>query len=198
MEIVLVRHGETEWSRSGQHTSRTDLPLIEEGRERATALGPVLAAWDFAVVLTSPLRRARETCELAGFADRAVVCEDLREWDYGEYEGLTTPQIREQNPGWNLWRDGCPGGEQPAEVGARADLAIERLRGGGGGADGHDGAGGGNALAFAHGHIFRVLTARWIGMEPAAGARFKLRAGGLSVLGFERETEVVQLWNSEP
>jgi probable phosphoglycerate mutase len=108
--IFLVRHGETEWSLSGQHTSSTDLPLTEKGRERAAGLGPVLAAWDFALVLTSPLRRARETCEIAGYADRAEICEDLREWDYGEYEGLTTPQIREDRPDWNLWRDGCPGG----------------------------------------------------------------------------------------
>jgi broad specificity phosphatase PhoE len=185
MQIVLVRHGETEWSLSGQHTSRTDLPLIEEGRARAKALGPLLAQWTFSLVLTSPLRRARETCEVAGFGESAVVCEDLREWDYGEYEGLTTPQIWEQNPGWSLWTDGCPGGEQPAEVGARADRAIERLR-----------SGGGDALAFAHGHIFRVLAARWVQMEPAAGARFALKAGAISVLGYERETEVIALWNN--
>jgi broad specificity phosphatase PhoE len=194
MQIVLVRHGETEWSRSGQHTSRTDLPLIEEGRERALALGPILAEWEFSLVLTSPLRRARETCELAGFGDRAVVCEDLREWDYGQYEGLTTPQIRERDPGWDLWTQGCPGGEQPEQVGERADRALERLRAGGGSA-GSGGSGEGNALAFAHGHILRVLTARWVGMEPAAGARFALRAGAVCALGFERETEVVQLWN---
>jgi probable phosphoglycerate mutase len=187
VQIVLIRHGETEWSRSGQHTSRTDLPLIEEGRERAQALGERLAGWDFALVLTSPLRRARETCELAGLGDRAEICEDLREWDYGDYEGLTTPQIREERPGWYLWRDGCPGGEQPQQVGARADRAIERLR-----------SGGGDAVAFAHGHIFRVLTARWLQMEPAAGARFALRAGALCVLGYERETEVIQLWNDAP
>jgi probable phosphoglycerate mutase len=187
MQIVLVRHGETEWSRSGQHTSRTDLPLVEEGRERAQALGARLADWEFSLVLTSPLRRARETCELAGFGDRAVVCEDLREWDYGEYEGLTTPQIREERPGWFLWRDGCPGGEQPEQVGARADRAIERLL-----------SGGGDAVAFAHGHIFRVLTARWLQMEPAAGARFALRAGAMCVLGYERDTEVIQLWNDAP
>jgi broad specificity phosphatase PhoE len=187
VEIVLVRHGETEWSRSGQHTSRTDLPLVEEGRERAEALRPLLAGWDFSLVLTSPLRRARETCELAGFADRASVCEDLREWDYGDYEGLTTPQIREERPSWNLWSDGCPGGEQPEEVGARADRALERLR-----------SGGGDALAFAHGHIFRVLAARWIELSPAGGARLALRAGAICVLGFERDTQVVQRWNDAP
>ena len=187
MEIVLVRHGETEWSLSGQHTSRTDLTLTEQGRERAKRLGPALAEWNFALVLTSPLRRARETCEIAGFADRAEICEDLRAFDYGEYEGLTTPQIRELDPRWSLWRDGCPGGEQPAQVGARADRAIERMR-----------AADGDALAFAHGHIFRVLTARWLQMDAAAGARFALSAGALCVLGFERETEVIQLWNREP
>jgi broad specificity phosphatase PhoE len=187
MEIVLVRHGETEWSANGRHTSRTDLPLIEVGRERAAALAEPLSAWNFALVLTSPLRRARETCELAGFGDVAVVCDDLWEWDYGDYEGLTTPQIRESNPDWVLWRDGCPGGERPEEVGARADRVLERLRG----ADG-------DALAFAHGHILRVVAARWLQMEVAAGARFALRAGAISVLGFERETEVLQRWNDAP
>ena len=187
MAIVLVRHGETEWSKSGQHTSRTDLPLLEEGRERAKALRPMLASWTFALVLTSPLRRARETCEVAGFGDRAEICGDLREWDYGDYEGLTTPQIREQRPDWSLWRDGCPGGEQPEEVGARADRAIARLR-----------AADGDALAFAHGHIFRVVAARWIDLSPAGGARLALRAGSMCVLGYERETEVIQVWNDAP
>ena len=187
MLIVLVRHGETEWSLSGQHTSRTDLPLTEKGRERAQRLPPALGGWDFSLVLTSPLLRARETCEIAGYAERAEICEDLREWDYGDYEGLTTPQIRETNPGWNLWTEGCPGGEHPADVGARADRAIERLR-----------SGDGDALAFAHGHIFRVLTARWLRMEPAAGARFALKTGTICELGYERETEVVQLWNYQP
>jgi broad specificity phosphatase PhoE len=187
MQIVLVRHGETEWSLSGQHTSRTDLPLTEKGRERATRLGPALAGWTFALVLTSPLRRARETCQIAGFADRAEVCDDLREFDYGEYEGLTTPQIRETNPGWSLWRDGCPGGEMPDDVGARADRAIERMR-----------TADGDVLAFAHGHIFRILTARWLQMKAAQGARFALSAGAMCVLGYERETEVIQVWNKEP
>jgi broad specificity phosphatase PhoE len=189
VQIVVVRHGETEWSRGGQHTSRTDLPLVEEGRERAVALGPVLAAWEFSLVLTSPLRRARETCELAGYGDRAEICEDLREWDYGEYEGLTTPQIWEKNPGWSLWTDGCPGGEMPAQVGARADRVLARMRGVGGD---------GNALAFAHGHILRVVTARWLEMDVAAGARFALRTGSLSVFGFERQTQVLQLWSRAP
>jgi len=183
-EIVVVRHGETEWSASGRHTSRTDLPLTEQGRERAQALAPQLAERTFALVLCSPLRRARETCELAGFADAAELTEDLHEWDYGDYEGLTTPEIWETNPDWSLWRDGCPGGEQPAQVGARADRVLERLRGAGG-----------DALAFAHGHILRVLTARWLDMEVAEGARFALDAGATGTLGFERTTEVLRRWN---
>ncbi len=183
-EIVLVRHGETEWSLSGQHTSRTDLPLIEAGRRRAAEIGPELAGRRFALVLCSPLRRARETCELAGFGERAVISEQLREWDYGAYEGLTTEQIRRERPDWDLWRDGCPDGEGPAEVCARADRAIEQLRG----ADG-------DALVFAHGHILRVLAARWIGMSVEAGSRLALRAGAISVLGFEREIAVLQRWN---
>jgi probable phosphoglycerate mutase len=183
-EIVVVRHGETEWSAAGRHTSQTDLPLTEQGRERARSLGEQLSDRSFALVLCSPLRRARETCELAGFGDVAVICDDLHEWDYGEYEGLTTPQIRESTPGWNLWRDGCPGGETPSQVGERADRVLALLRE----ADG-------DAAAFAHGHILRVLTARWLSMEVAAGARFALAAGGLGVLGYERETEVVAEWN---
>jgi probable phosphoglycerate mutase len=185
MEILLVRHGETEWSANGRHTSRTDLALIEQGRERAMALRSLFGGRRFSVVLCSPLLRARETCELAGLGELAVLTDDLKEWDYGEYEGLTTPQIREGNPGWSLWRDGCPGGEQPEQVGVRADAVIKRLR-----ATEED------AIAFAHGHILRVLTARWIGMEPAAGARFALAAGAVCVLGFERETEVVARWNT--
>ena len=185
MEIVLVRHGETEWSLSGQHTSRTDLALTEAGRRRAEDLASVLADRTFALVLCSPLRRARETCELAGFGSAAEICDDLREWDYGEYEGLTTPQIREQNPSWNLWRDGCPGGEAPEQVGQRADRALARLR-----------SAPGDALAFAHGHILRVVCARWLAMEVAAGARFVLGAGAIGVLGFERETEVLRRWNA--
>lgn len=184
-EIVVVRHGETEWSAAGRHTSHTDLPLIEPGRERARALGAELAGRDYAVVLCSPLLRARETCALAGYGEIAELCGDLHEWDYGEYEGLTTPQIRETNPDWNLWRDGCPGGEQPTQVGARADRVLGRLR-----------DAGGDALAFAHGHILRVITARWLAMEVAAGARFTLRAGGIGVLGWERETEVLASWNT--
>jgi probable phosphoglycerate mutase len=185
--IVVVRHGETEWSLSGQHTSRTDLPLTTNGRKRATALRDLLAGYSFALVLSSPLRRALETCEIAGYGDVVELDDDLREWDYGEYEGLTTPQIRESWSDWNLWRDGCPGGERPAEVGKRADRVLERLA-----------AADGDAMAFAHGHILRVLTARWAEMEVAEGARFKFGAGAIGVLGHERETRVVERWNLSP
>jgi probable phosphoglycerate mutase len=184
-EFVLVRHGETEWSRSGQHTSRTDLPLLDEGRERARRIGSELAGRSFALVMCSPLLRARQTCELAGFLDQAEIVDDLREWDYGEYEGLTTPEIREQVPDWNLWRDGCPGGEAPAQATARADRVIERAL-----------AVDGDALAFAHGHILRVTGARWTEADVAFGARLKLGAGSISSLGFERETRVLSRWNS--
>ena len=185
MTIVIVRHGETEWSRSGQHTSRTDLPLLEEGRRRAQALAGELGDRSFSLVLCSPMLRARQTCELAGFGEVAQIEDDLVEWQYGEYEGLTTPEIRERNPEWDLWRDGCPGGETPDEVGARADRVLERLH-----------AADGDALAFAHGHILRVVTARWLAMEPPAGARFLLKAGAIGVLGYERETEVLERWSA--
>jgi len=187
MEIVVIRHGETEWSVAGRHTGRTDLALTEAGRRRAGSLAGPLSSWSFSLVLTSPLRRSIETCRLAGLQAQAQICEDLREWDYGDYEGLTTVQIRERASHWNLWRDGCPGGESPGQVGARADRALERLR-----------SSGGDAAAFAHGHILRVVAARWLGMAVAAGARFAFDAGAIGVLGFERETEVLQRWNSEP
>jgi broad specificity phosphatase PhoE len=185
--IVVVRHGETEWSLSGRHTSRTDLALIDEGRRRAEGLADILSEWSFALVLCSPLRRARETCEIAGFADRAEIDDDLREWDYGEYEGLTTPEIRERDPDWSLWRDGCPGGEQPSEVAARADRALSRLA-----------STGGNALVFAHGHILRVLAARWLSLGAEFGGRIALGAGAVCVLGHERETRVIERWNIPP
>ncbi len=183
-ELVLVRHGETDWSASGRHTSRTDLPLTERGPGRALALVEELAGRRFSLVLSSPLRRARETAQLAGFAEVATICEALHEWDYGEYEGLTTPEIRTQRPEWSLWRDGCPAGESPGQVGARADQVLERAR---------DAPG--DVLLFAHGHILRVIAARWIELPVAAGARFALAAGAMSRLGFERETHVVAEWN---
>ena len=186
-EIVAVRHGETEWSQNGRHTSVTDLPLIPIGRERAARLAEPLARRAYALVLCSPLRRARETCELAGYGSAAVALDDLREWNYGEYEGLTTPQIRAQRPDWSLWRDGCPGGESPAEVERRADAVLERVRGV---------EDDGDVIVFAHGHILRVLAARWIGLEAAGGARLALSPGSISVLGFERETPVIGHWNT--
>jgi probable phosphoglycerate mutase len=182
--IFIVRHGQTEWSQNGRHTSHTDLPLTDEGRRKASQLAERLAGARFALVLCSPLRRARETCELAGFGKQAEDCPDLHEWDYGRYEGLTTPEIREQNPDWNLWQDGCPEGESPAEVGRRVDRVLDRFR-----------ALQGTGLAFAHGHVLRVFTARWLEMEGTAGARFKLAAGGVGVLGYERDTEVLESWS---
>lgn len=183
-DIFIVRHGQTEWSEAGKHTSRTDLPLTRAGRAQASGLASEFAGERFALVLCSPLRRARETCELAGQAEHAVLSDDIREWNYGDYEGLTTPEIRERDPDWNLWEQGCPGGERPDQIAARADRALDRLR-----------AAGGTTVVFAHGHILRVLTARWLGMPPSAGARFALAAGGVGVLGFERETEVLSRWN---
>jgi broad specificity phosphatase PhoE len=182
--IFVARHGATEWSVSGQHTSRTDLPLLEQGREQAIGMAETLAGDHFSLVLCSPMLRARETCRLAGFTKAAQLCEDLKEWDYGEYEGLTTPQIRETNPSWNLWRDGCPDGETPEQIGARVDRVLARFA-----------AVEGDGLAFAHGHVLRVLTARWLEMEVAAGARFKLDAGSIGVLGHERETAVLERWS---
>ena len=182
--LIIVRHGATEWSKSGQHTSRTDLPLLPEGREQAEAVTPKLAGFDFSLVLCSPLLRARETCELAGFDDGAEICDDLTEWGYGDYEGLTSPQIWEQRPDWNLWRDGCPAGESPAQVSARADAVLGRIAG----IDG-------DVLAFAHGHILRVLTVRWLTLDVTAGAHFKLETASLGVLGHERSTPVVEGWS---
>jgi broad specificity phosphatase PhoE len=184
VEIVLVRHGETEWSRSGKHTGSTDVPLTERGREQARALGEALRGRDFALVLTSPLRRALETCRLAGFGEQAEQKNELMEWDYGAYEGRTTPEVREERPGWTLWRDGVPEGETIDEVAERVDRLIGELR-----------AADGDTLLFAHGHVLRVLTARWLGLEPAAGGLFALDPATLSTLGYERETPVIRLWN---
>jgi probable phosphoglycerate mutase len=184
-EIVLIRHGETEWSRDGRHTGRTDIPLTDAGRRQAELAGEWLAGRAFARVLTSPLGRALETCRLAGFGDRAEPRDELLEWDYGEYEGLTTPQIREQRPDWSLWRDGCPGGESAADVGRRVDALVAELRE----ADA-------DAALFAHGHVLRVLTARWLGLDPEKGALFALATATLSALGWERETAVIRVWNA--
>jgi broad specificity phosphatase PhoE len=183
--VFLVRHGETEWSASGKHTSRTDVELTPKGEQAARALGERLAGREFALVLTSPMRRARDTAELAGLG-RYEVHEDLKEFDYGEYEGLTTPEIREQRPGWYLWNDGAPGGETAEQVGARADRVIERAL-----AALPDG----DVVAFAHGHLLRVLGARWIGLGAGCGGTLGLDTAALCELGFERERRVLWLWN---
>ena len=183
--VSLLRHGETEWSRSGKHTSVTDLPLTENGRAAARRLRSLLAAQKFARVLTSPLQRARETCELAGLGAQAAIEPDLMEWNYGEYEGLTTKQIRLTRPGWSLFRDGCPGGESPDQVAARADCVVDKIRG----TDG-------NVVLFAHGHILRVLAARWIDLPAGHGDHFLLDTATLSVLGYYREQPAIRIWNA--
>jgi broad specificity phosphatase PhoE len=181
---VLVRHGETEWSRNGRHTGRTDLPLISEGENQAKALAATVSAQEFALILCSPLLRARQTGELAGLGDGAVIDPDLAEWDYGEYEGLTTPEIRRERPGWDLFEDGAPGGESAEEVGTRADRVIERVR-----------AAPGDVVCVAHGHLLRVLAARWLGLEARAARYFALGPASVSELGWEREQPVIASWN---
>ena len=183
-DAVLVRHGETEWSRDGRHTGRTDVPLTEHGRRQAEAVGAALRDREFALVLTSPLGRALDTCRLAGFGDRAERRDELMEWDYGAYEGQTTSEIREERPGWSLWRDGVPEGERVEQVGERVDRVLAEVR-----------AADGDALLFAHGHVLRVLTARWLGLDADAGRLFALDPATLSTLGYERETAVLHLWN---
>jgi broad specificity phosphatase PhoE len=183
--LVLVRHGETEWTKSGQHTGRTDIPLTDRGRQDAFRLRDRLEGWTFLRVLCSPLSRALETARLAGFADRVETVDDLREWDYGEYEGRTTADIRGQRRRWSLWLDGTPGGESAADVGARVDRLLKEFRD----VDG-------DAAVFAHGHVLRVLTARWLGLTPVDGRLFALDPATISVLGYERETPVIRQWNS--
>jgi broad specificity phosphatase PhoE len=184
-EIYLVRHGETEWSLSGQHTGIADIPLTERGRKVAKRFQPVLATETFALVLTSPLQRARETCELAGLGERAEIDRDLMEWNYGEYEGLTPEQIHAKSPGWMIFRHGCPGGESPEQVGARVDRVIARVR-----------ALGGPVALFAHGHVLRVFAARWLGLPAASGCHFLLDTATLSVLGTYRGIPAVKRWNA--
>jgi len=187
--VYLARHGETAWSLSGQHTGLTDLALTECGERNARRLGDRLAGLEFARVFTSPLRRARRTCELAGFSGVAVVDPDLVEWDYGEYEGRTTADIRKERPGWELFRDGCPGGETAQQVSARADRVIGRVR-----------AVGGDVLLFSSGHFIRVLAARWLGLDPqASGRHFALGTASLSAVGYEHDLTrpVIRLWNDE-
>jgi len=185
----LARHGETAWSLSGQHTGRTDLPLTEEGERQAQRLRPRLAGRGFVSVFASPTRRAVRTCELAGFGAVAQPDPDLLEWNYGDYEGRRGVEIRQERPGWRLFRDGCPGGESPGDVAARADRVIARLR-----------AVNGDALIFSHGHFLRTLAARWLGLEPAAGQYFALDTGSLSMLGYIHglSEPALRLWNDCP
>lgn len=184
-EAWLIRHAETAWSAARRHTGRTDVPLTEAGREAASALGPRLAERDWAAVWTSPLSRAAQTCELAGLGAVAERRDALLEWDYGDYEGITTTEIREQRPDWYLWRDGCPGGESPAAVAARCDRVIAELL-----------AVDGDVALFAHGHVLRMLAARWIELGADGGGRLALSTGAISVLGFEREVRVLCRWNA--
>jgi broad specificity phosphatase PhoE len=190
VQLWLVRHGETEWSASGKHTSRTDVALTETGRERAAELGRFLAETEFCAVFRSPMGRARETCEIAGFGARAVVDAELCEWNYGAYEGRTTREIQQEIPGWSVWKDEIVGGESLEQVGERADRMIAKAvwaaeRSGGAC----------NVALFGHAHILRILAARWIGLAPSGGAMLALSTGSVSVLGWERETRVVQVWN---
>jgi broad specificity phosphatase PhoE len=185
-EIILIRHGETAWSLSGQHTSRTDLPLTEEGKRRASALGRSLTGRDFALVLSSPMQRALETCRLSGH--QAEIDPDLREWDYGAYEGLTSDDIHKTSPEWTIWTGTPPGGESAEQVGARADRVIERALGAVAREEG-------DVALFGHGHMLRVLAARWLGLAPDAGRLFALDTGSLSALGWERTSRVIRMWN---
>ncbi len=184
--IYLARHGETAWSLSGQHTGLTDLPLTERGERNARRLGERLHGMNFAKVFTSPLQRAARTCELAGFGAVAEVDGDLLEWNYGEYEGRRTAEILAERPGWQLFRDGCPGGESPDQIGSRADRVVSHLR-----------AIHGDVLLFSSGHFLRVLAARWLGLEPGAGRYFLLSTASLSALDYEhdRSEPVIRLWN---
>lgn len=185
-EIVLARHGETEWSRDHRHTGRTDVPLTDDGRRQAQALRARLRRWTFTRVLVSPLSRAVETCKLAGLGDRAEIRPELRELDYGEAEGLTTSQMRERIPGWTVWTHETPGAETPADAAERLRPVLAEL-----------GEASGDVAIFAHGHILRILAGLWIGMPPEGGARLALDTAALSTLGWERETQVIRSWNTQ-
>jgi probable phosphoglycerate mutase len=187
IELWLMRHGETEWSLSGQHTSRTDIPLTDHGRRRAEELRDFLKGTKFDAVFTSPMQRARETCAIAGFADQAVVDDNLKEWNYGVYEGKTTPEIREEVPNWSVWKDPIIDGETAEHVGERSDAMIARAL--------SSAQLGGKVALFAHAHILRILTARWLLLPATSGSLFALGTGSVSVLGWERETRVIQSWN---
>jgi probable phosphoglycerate mutase len=184
INVFAIRHGETAWSLSGQHTGTTDIPLTDNGRRLAERMRPALTGGTFTLVLCSPMQRARETCELAGLGDAAVIEPGLVEWNYGQYEGLTPKQIQESAPGWLIFRDGCPGGELPEQVSARVDRVIEGAR-----------AAEGDVALFAHGHVLRVLAARWIGLPAGAGQHFLLDTGTLCVLGYYRDVPAIKIWN---
>jgi broad specificity phosphatase PhoE len=184
LQLWLMRHGETEWSLSGAHTSRTDIPLTARGKERAEKIRDYLAHRKFSLVLTSPLARARETCRIAGYGDVAQVDDNLREWDYGIYEGRTTAEIRKEQPDWSIWDAPPPEGEPVEHVAARTQLIIDRAS-----------KAGGEVALFAHAHVLRILTATWLGLAPRAGSLFALGTGSVSTLGYERETRVISTWN---
>lgn len=182
-KVVIVRHGETEWSKAGKHTGRTDVPLTEEGKKGAKALGARLAEFHFAAVLSSPLSRAKDTCGLAGFKPELV--DDLLEWDYGDYEGITTHEIRKKVPGWTVFASGCPNGETSVDVAKRVERVIDRIL-----------SSEGDMAIFAHGHVLRVFAARWLGLGPEGGRFFALETGKICILGWERETRIIRRWNS--
>jgi broad specificity phosphatase PhoE len=184
-ELILVRHGETEWARDGRHTGRTDVPLTPRGEEQARSLAPLLADREIVLTLVSPAQRARRTAELSGLTE-AGTDDRLWEWDYGAYEGRTTPQIGEERPGWYLWRDGVVGGETVEQVGARVDGVLDRVR---------PSLAEGDVALVAHGHVLRVLTARWLGLPPSGGRLFRLDTGTLSTLGTEHDQPVIRSWN---
>jgi probable phosphoglycerate mutase len=184
-KVLLIRHGETEWSLSGQHTGLTDIPLTENGRSVARRLKPILADQTFALVLTSPLRRARETCELAGLIEGAEIDRDLVEWNYGDYEGLTPQQIHVLSPGWMVFTDGCPGGETPEQVEARIDRVITKIR-----------TVAGNVGVFGHGHLIRAFTARWLGLRASEGRFFLLDPATVNVVSYYRDIPAIKRWNA--
>jgi broad specificity phosphatase PhoE len=189
-QLYLIRHGQTSWSLSGQHTGRTDLPLTEQGEQQARELGPLLHAISFSQVLVSPMQRARRTCELAGLGAQARIDPLLHEWDYGDYEGLTRAQIQATRPQWDVFRDGCPGGESPEQVSARADQILAQAQ-----------AMSGRVALFSHGHLLRALAVRWIELSIQAGLHFGLEAGSLSLLGYEHGSALepaIELWNARP
>ncbi|QNG26358.1 histidine phosphatase family protein [Synechococcus sp. HK01-R] len=186
-QIWLLRHGATEWAKNGRHTGSTDLPLLPEGEEEARRLAPVLKAQPFAAVFTSPLQRARRTCELGGLGEQAQVMDELLEWDYGDYEGITTPEIRKTVPGWTVWSHGCPNGEDAEAVQKRCEITIQRAL---------EVSGPGDVALFAHGHLLRALAGTWLGLGAVGGSLLKLGTGSIGVLGFERENRAIVRWNA--